>query len=458
MGINMGTKNCKLGRKIVFLALIGLIFGILLVATSCKDNKTVLHVTYDICVSVPESADRAYVKTSVNFKNTSGAPLEELIFYIYPAIDAEEGGIRVSNVSSAGTDLAYTTDGYLLTASLVSPLAPDEDIVIEIGSTVIGDKKSRFVKNADGTLKLFRFYPSLAYLGSDGFEVKPYSVIGDSFKDPVADFKLTVRLAEGLEALSGGNCSVNENGETVYELNTARCVGLVVGTDTVKSESANGTTVKAMGYDGDVKELLDVLNRMEDIVGKYPYGSFSIACTGTSKTDVASGTAMLSKKASVFDIAYAMAKQWFGSLIGSDGYSEGWVADAFSEHIASLTFSQNPEAYGAIISESRSALETYRKAVARTYGDNYIVRADACTCDYKTEFGYDTVVRRGGSVMYAGLKNVVGNKKYYKCIKSYVEEFEGDIASGEDVKSFLSSALGMDVKGIIDAYLGCEVK
>lgn len=457
MGIDMKNVKRNYGRKITILALIGLILGISLTATACSDKKAVPHVTYDILVSVPESADRAYLETIVTFENTSGATLNEAVFYLYPSADGY-GDINVSNVRSGSDNLSYVTDGHILKANLHS-LEPGDIVTLAIGATVTADKESRFVKSDGETLELFRFYPSLAYLGEDGFETTEYSVIGDSFKDPVADFKMTLRLGDGLEVLSGGTSTVNENGEIVFEIQTARSVGLFVGKGTdVKTESTNGVEVMAVGYDGDIKEIADVLLRIEEIVGEYPYKSFVAVCSGDEETRVGSGIVFLPKNANAFDVAYAIAKQWFGSYVGSDGYSEGWVADALAEHVGAMTCSENPEVYGALISESNSALEAYKKAVARTYGNNYIVRADACTSDYKTKFAYDTVVRRGGSVMYAGLVNVIGSKKYNKCLKSYVAEYGGRTVTGDELRAWFSRSCGMDISGILDAYLTGAVK
>lgn len=458
MGIDMGNIKHSNGRKITILALIGLILGVMFTFASCNDKKAVPHVTYDILVSVPESADRAYLETIVTFENTSDVTLSDAVFYLYPSADAH-GDIKVSNVRSGSDNLSYATDGHILTVGLHSEVEPGDAVTLAIGATVTADKESRFIKSDGETLELYRFYPSLAYLGDDGFETREYSVIGDSFKDPTADFKMTLRLGDGLEALSGGDRTVTENGEIVYEIKTARSVGLFVskGTD-VKTESVNGVEIKTTGYDGNVKEIQGILSRIEDIVGEYPYGSVVAVCSGNEEARVASGILFLPENANAFDVAYALAKQWFGSYVGSDGYFEGWVADALSEHVGAMTCSENPEVYGALVSESKSALETYKKAVARTYGNNYIVRADACTSDYKTKFAYDTVVRRGGSVMYASLVNVIGSKKYNKCLKSYVAEYGGRTVTGDELREWFSRSCGMDISGILDAYLTGVVK
>lgn len=459
MGIDMRNVKHNYSRKITTLALIGLILSILFTATACNDKKTVPHVMYDMLVSVPESADRVYIETSVTFENTSNVTLNDAIFYLYPLVDGN-GGIAVSNVRSGNENLAYKTDGYLLNVSLHSVAEPGDTVTLAIGATVKVGQESRFLKSDGDTLEIFRFYPSLAYLGEDGFETREYSVIGDSFKDPVADFKMTVRLGEGLEVLSGGNRSVNENGETVYEIKTARSVGIFVGRveEDVKTESANGIGIKAVGYDGDVKEIAGILTRVEEIVGEYPYGSFVAVSNGNMYERIASGIVFLPKNANAFDVAYAIAKQWFGSYVGSDGYGEGWISDALAEHVGAMTCSENSEVYGALVSESKSALETYKKAVARTYGNNYIVRADACVSEYKSRFAYDTVVRRGGSVMYAGLLNVIGSKKYNKCLSSYVTEYGGRTVTGDELRTWFSRSCGMDIGGILDAYLTGTVK
>lgn len=458
MGIDMRNVKHYYGRKITILVLIVLILSILFTATSCNDKKAVPHVIYDMLVSVPESVDRAYIETSVTFENTSNVRLNDAIFYLYPSVDGN-GGISISNVRSGNENLAYKTDGYLLNVSLHSVIEPGDTVTLAIGATVNVGQGSRFLKSDGDTLEMFRFYPSLAYLGEDGFETREYSVIGDSFKDPVADFKMTVRLGEGLEVLSGGNRSVNENGEIVYEIKTARSVGMFVcRAEDVKTESANCIEIKAVGYDGDVKEIAGILTRAEEIVGKYPYGSFVAVSNGDMYERVASGIVFLPKNANAFDVAYAIAKQWFGSYVGSDGYCEGWVSDALAEHIGAMTCSENTEVYGALVSESESALETYKKAVARRYGNNYIVRADACVSEYKSRFAYDTVVRRGGSVMHAGLLNVIGSKKYNKCLSSYVAEYGGRTVTGDELRAWFSRSCGMDIGGILDAYLTGTVK
>lgn len=453
----MGKKERS---AVVFVSVIAVMLCLVLALFACKNSKTTKNVNYVIRVSVPESLDRAYVRTSVTFSNVSDVPVDKAVFYIYPEFSSGENSSRVeiSNVRAAENNLEYKVDGYLLTVDLGEPLECGASVTLDIGSTVIASIDSRFARTTSSGLKLFRFYPSLAYMGDDGFEVVEYSLIGDSFKDPLADFEVVWEYSEGTEIVSGGEASVADDGTIKFVVKDGRSVGAFIAKEgSVRVLSTGSVEIKTIGYDGTAQAVTDVFKRMVKVVGDYPYGCFTAVLDDNNMADCASGTVFLSKNADALEFAYGMAKQWFGNYIGANGYAEGWVADSLSEHFAVYSATDG-EAYGATVAQSRSALETYKKAIARTYGDNYIIRADACVTDYKTRFAYDTVVRRGGSLMYAGLLSVVGEKKYCKCLASYVKTCGGKTIGGQEITERFSKSCGMDVSGIFGAYLNCAVK
>lgn len=450
-------------RRLVIILLLSLVLAVISAFSSCK-AKTAPSISaeYAIELVVPETLDKVYLTEEVNFVNFCDVELTEVVFYLYPLfVDygvCDGGGIVMGNVTDGASELDYTVDGILLKVSLAQALKSGERATLRMGATLIAKADSRYVRSDDGVLTLLRFYPTLACLGKGGFELTECSNIGDAYKVPSADYELTVRAERGISVVASGKEQVCEDGAKRYVTRNARGIGVAFTEGGEVKSASNGTfTVRALGYEGNAVELLKMLEDIASLTGDYPYGALSVVFGGSKRTESGSGIIVLPRNSANTEVAYGMAKQWFGGYVGCDGYNEGWVSDAISEHIA--TFVVGAEEYGTLLGGNRSALESYRRAMAVRYGDEgYTVRIDECVTYYDTRQAYDVVARKGGCAIYATLVELIGTKKYAECVRAYVERYGGSNVSGAELIASFSETSGIDVGGIFGAYLGGEVK
>jgi aminopeptidase N len=137
-------------------------------------------------------------------------------------------------------------------------------------------------------------------------------------------------------------------------------------------------------------------------------------------------------------VAHAVAQQWWGGVVGNDPERTPVLDEALSNWSALLYYK---EAHG----EERAslALEDQLRGVYkiyRTFGGEDMT-ADRSAREYRNFFQYAAIVNSKGALMFASLRALLGDEKFFAALKSYYRANALEIAEMDDLRgAFIAEA------------------
>jgi hypothetical protein len=133
-----------------------------------------------------------------------------------------------------------------------------------------------------------------------------------------------------------------------------------------------------------------------------------------------------------FAAAQGVAQQWWGEAVGSDPAREAVVDEALAQWSALLYVQDvhGEERAGAVQDDQlRGVYQIYR-----TFGGEDRA-ADSPTREYRNSFQYAAIVSTKGALMFVALRQLLGEAKFFKALRSYYEANRLEVASLEDLRA-----------------------
>jgi hypothetical protein len=137
-------------------------------------------------------------------------------------------------------------------------------------------------------------------------------------------------------------------------------------------------------------------------------------------------------------VAHVVAHQWWGAAVGNDPARDPVLDEALANWSALLYYK---DAYG----EERAAVVmddqlrgVYK--VYRTFGGEDM-EATRDTRDYRNFFQYSAIVASKGALMFAALRQLMGDEKFFAALRSYYNANKFEVAEMDDLRgAFMAEA------------------
>jgi hypothetical protein len=412
---------------------------------------------------------------------------------------SEEGGAFAFSVDEQETTLKVTlndpipaggtADIFIKFKGTVPEIDPEETgllahVVQQVGAALRSEREVRRARDVNNSCRGFLMmgtpFPILAVHDGSDWQRKVEPSIGDSLFSEMADFDVTVRLPTDVVAFSSGRNvrKKTENGivDHVFKGENLREFAIVAGRNLrVAERTVNGINVRSI-YPAEHEVVgLRVLNQAVNAVrifttrfGELPIKTISVIdvplVAGLGSIEFSGLSAIASafyvnfdspqiknlpelireQRSSVEDslewtVAHVIAHQWWGTVVGSDPLRSPVQDEALANYSALLYYEDahtEERARVALDDQLRGVYKVYR-----TFGGEDMP-ADKSAHDYRNFFQYSAIVACKGALMFAELRRLLGDQRFFSALKAYYSANEGEIAEMDDLRgAFLAEAL-----------------
>jgi hypothetical protein len=298
----------------------------------------VLRVDVDLAANV--------VRGDVTVRFTPDVDTDRLVFRLWPnspRIAAKGGRLDTGPVTLAGGHpvAAQRTDATTLVVQ-TGPLKAGRTVeaTVPYQLTLPGEVDDRISRTGD-SVRLGSFFPLLAWEPGVGWATEPpTSGFAEAATSPVADFAVSVRLPQGLTALTSG---VAEGNDGRFRATAVRDFAMSVGrfaTVTAIAHAPDDVTVTVGVAPGlnvspsaflakEVRVLEDFGRRF----GNYPWPSLTLAVTPhldggiEFPGHIQQGPATVGRTTS-----HEVGHQWFYALVGNDQGRDPWLDEGLASY------------------------------------------------------------------------------------------------------------------------------
>lgn len=428
------------------------------------------------------------------FTNTTGLPLEEIYFNLYPnafrdlegapimltqeftdPLRYDKGYIDILEVSidDRNLDLLYEVVGEnntLLKVSLDNKLEPGDKIELFLGyDAKLPNVKERF-GYGQRAMNFGNWYPILCVYDEDGWNLEPYYNLGDPFYSDVANYKVSIKTTKDMVVASSGNIVMEniKDGEKTYQIEGKLIRDFAWAASPefkVKELKADDTLVKLYYLDeksttvkNDLKASVDSIKTFNKIFGRYPYGQYSVVMS-EFPSGMEYPTFVLisndyfnnaSKDILEQVIVHETAHQWWYGLVGNNQVKEAWLDEALTTY-SEVIYSK--EVYG-----EESARDYYQSNISNgfEYGKRYLGKNQEVNRHLKDFDGwndYSILVYTKGAMFINQIKNNYGEENLYKILNRYFEENKLHNAATDDFIRVGEEVTGSSFNDLVDTWL-----
>ncbi|MBO4412612.1 MAG: M1 family metallopeptidase [Clostridia bacterium] len=466
--------------------------------------------TYNLTLNLNENKT-VNAKQTVKYVNSSNNVLNNLMFHLYPNAFREDA--KTSVVSLANEHKAYPNgksygkidilkvkvanhnanlkatdenltnpsfeitgeDENILKINLEKELFPNEIVEIEIEfELTLPNINHRFGFGED-TINLGNFYPIACIYENGNFKTDLYSSNGDPFYSNMANYNVEITYPKNYTLASTGDLiSTKIQDGTKIDLYSARNVRdfAMVLSDKFKilSTNADETTINYYYFSDSQpeKSLQTAKNAIEtfnNLIGKYPYKTLNVCETnfvhgGMEYPNIIYiSNDILDHSQYEQVIVHETAHQWWYNLVGNSEYDYAWLDEGLTEYTTALFYELNDDyeiKKEALIDNAYSNYQMFVEVYGSVYGkvDTSMNRA---LNEFKTEPEYVYITYVKGMLLFDSLREILGDKKFEKCLKQYFEENKYKISKPENLISSFEKASKTKLESFFNAWLDGKV-
>ena len=488
-------------KKKFILSLLLIMFVVSSIAfVGCADTSFINQYSknvneYTMTVSVDEINHTASVSQVTNYINKTDNALDNICFHLYansfdkgvvnkPVSALYEskaypngesyGNIKISSVKINGVDATTTLEGddkTILNVTLSSSLYPNDRVNIEFEYTVTLPNINHRFGYGDNAINLCNFYPIACVFENGNFSKQEYHYNGDPFYSDMANYDVTIKNFENYTVATSGNQVsqeiVDHQKITKVQAKAVRDFAIVLSNKfKTESQTVGNTTINYYYYndknpESSLKTAVDSLNTFNDIIGKYPYQNLSVVESnfvhgGMEYPNLVMISDCLEKYEDYQNtIIHEIAHQWWYGMVGNNEYNYGWLDEGLTEYTTALFYEKNPSyslKYDDIISSANSSYCMFVEVYTDIFGtvDTSMNRA---LNEYKTEPEYIYISYVKGTLLFDSLRDIVGSKAFFKCLKNYFKTYQGKNATPQDMINCFEKTSLRNLESFFNSWL-----
>lgn len=413
-------------------------------------DEGALKIVQDVEFTNGDTAlDRIVFCMPINaYRRSSTAPMDSAEFDLAFGDIYTPGGIEFTSIAVNGSDVEWGVSGTReAVLTLLYDIAAGESVNVHMEYHAIVPEFSGVGGFDDYEWRLVDFYPRLAALSNGEWTSYSPGYVGRYECDAVSDYSVTFHAGSEYDLITVGDAISEsiESGWRTWQITAydVRNLGIVMRRSShVYERAANGVKIRIYGTNRlKLRQTLDaatqIFERMNAIY-EYPYPTLSVVMGDYSGHDASlSGIIIINQNENDMEaqLAYLIARQWFGGIVGCDTVKEPWLSEALAQYNA-LTCANESKL------KSRDAIRRdIEAALDITLPGGLTVESEASAFSANTD--YNNVLRFRGAAVIEMLDEAM-NGAFDAALKEYVAANTFSIASRDDFVSALNESDGSD--------------
>lgn len=350
-------------------------------------------------------------------------------------------------------------------------------VVQQVGAALHDTREVRRARDTNfvsrGVMLLGAFYPVLAARVGGDWRRKVEPTVGDYFFADVADYDVTVNTPGEVKLFASceerGDAEFGRNSSRMFQGESLRGFALVAGRGLRSAEQAVGDlrvrSVFAAEHEKTGRRVLgfaaDAARTYAARFGRLPLKTVTVTeapfVAGVGSEEFAGLAAIASafyvdfdspamralpelvreQRSSVedsleFAAAQGVAQQWWGEAVGSDPQREPVLDEALAQWSALLYVQDVRGEERARQMQDDQLRGVYQ--VYRTFGGEDRP-ASAPARDYRNSFQFAAIVVSKGALMLVALRQLLGDARFFRALRSYYEANRLEVAELEDLRA-----------------------
>lgn len=374
---------------------------------------------------------------------------------------ADYGDITIDSAKVDGEAVAFVIEGTdldILSLPLAEELFPDQKTTVELTYTVQLANIRHRLGWTENAVNFGNFYPVLCHVENGSFACTPYYNIGDPFVSEVANYNVTLKIADDYVVASTGNLTEAASDGSgfvtyVYNAEAVRDFAMVASTKFKKLSQTIGDTTLNYFYYNDLESedslatAVGALEYFSENIGSYPYAQLSVC-----ETDFCYGgmeypqLVMITSGSKSYNeaIVHEVAHQWFYGVVGNNQIENAWMDEGLAEFVTYLYLDSTDET--SLDENVKSNLKTYITYVdvLNNFYDN-VDTSFRSVENFKNDNEYVVMTYVKGSLMFSTLYDTMGETKFFKALADYYKNAMFDVATPSQIIQSFSRVGGTEL-------------
>lgn len=471
-------------------------------ASFATDNDSEYNdlTKYNIEVAYDDDNMKLSVTQIVEFTNTYGEDLENLVLHLYPdsygSLDTMPaigrvnytkneiqdnifGDIDILDVKTKTKELKFSEENEILKINLEEVLKNDENIELTITFDLKIPEGRHRLGYYENVVSLTNWYPIMSIYDIDNntWDENPYHPIGESNYSNVADYNVTFNVPkEIIIASTGVDIEEKNDGDRkiiVVEANKVRDFVAIMSEDyKVVSQEIDGIKINSFYLTSDDSNELekqnaeillevvgDTVRFFNETIGKYPYKELDI-----TETYLAGGAMEYpqliqmgkydkldkeykSKNKVEFIIEAAVHEvihQWWYVSVGNNEFKEPFMDESMTVYSTAYYFEKTYGKYHekSTLMEIKNGIRPYRGTPCASSVDEFVNLGEYIQSAYMQ-----------GPIVLEDLRSQVGEEKFVEILKTYFNRYLYKNGSIEKFLEIIEEIAGKEVKESIEKAL-----
>ncbi len=410
----------------------------------------------------------------LDYYNYTGEVLNDVCFHLYPNAFRENSSqsiISLANynrayyngksygdikILSANKDFEFVgEDENILKLKLEEPLNVEEQITLKIEFECVLPEINHRYGVGENTINFGNAYPVLCVYENGEWDMNGYNSNGDPFYSEMSNYQVQILFNDIYKIASSGElCNEYIEGENrivdIKAENVRDFVFVLSEKFQVIEQKYEDITVKYYYYqdekpDESLNTSVLALKTFTELFGEYPYKNLCVVEASFVHGGMEfPNLVFISDSLNSYEtyttvIIHEIAHQWWYGVVGNDQYNHAFLDEGLAEFSTALFYEKNPKyniSRSEITLRNQSNYNIFQKVYVDVLGsiDTSFIRP-LDEFNNEQEYVYTTYVK--AYLMHDSLFELLGEKKYIKCLKEYYEMCKNDIATPDDlIKAF----------------------
>jgi len=436
--------------------------------TACKKKDNINNLSsklsyYEINLNVDSEHKTVTAKQKIKYVNNTNNILKKVKFHLYPQF-FEEGATefvvpstKVNNAYPNGMSYANFNIERVLVDNIEKPFFYESNfdsiLAIELNSSLMPNDYSciyfeysfslpncyhRF-GYGDNTINIANFYPIACVFENGDFNTNNYNSNGDPFYSDMANYSVNISIDKQYIVAGSGikqeEKIVDNKKEISFEAKLIRDFAIVASSSfEIITEKFENTKIEYYYFndkhpDTSLKAGVDAIKTFSKLFGDYPYSTYSIVeCDFIYGGMEYPNLVMISTDIQNEDdylnvIIHETAHQWWYGIVGNDEFTYPWLDEALTEFSTVLFYDHNKGynlSHKQMIDISKENYSLFISVYEDVLGT--IDTSMRAVDKYSTEPEYTYCIYVKGVLMFESLYQLIGEKAFLKCLKTYLED------------------------------------
>lgn len=433
----------------------------------------------------------------VCYYNNSETALSSIYFNLYPSAFRNEsqqevislsnfdkcyyngicyGGIDIFEVyDDSGLNFNFEISGddeNILIVYLQKAVEPESYTKFNIDFTVTIPNINHRFGYGENTINLGNFFPiACVYEKGKWVEIE-YSSYGDPFYSEVANYYVEITYPNNLILASTGKETMSTNvGNKKLSVLQAKAVRdfAIVLSENFKVLTVVSNKVKIYYYyynDEQAEESLitcrKAIDTYSEMFGKYPYEEVKVVQSNFVHGGMEYPNIVLISDDIEDDYAththvilHELAHQWWYGIVGNNQTEYAWLDEGLTEFSCALFYERHPEfniTMDDLINKANNSYQVFKAIYENVLGD-IDTSINRSLNNFSTEPEYYNLVYVKGFLLMSSVNDLIGSKKFIKCLKNYYSDFAFKIATPENLIGIFEKTTYKDLEEYFNSWL-----